>query len=59
LNNDPEVEGKNFETLVHLLDRVVKGRKSRQTVSHNGSWVDKMLKRMKEEESSLHGDEEG
>jgi hypothetical protein len=56
-NNDPEAAEKNFETSAHLLDRVVKERKSRRTVSQDGSWVDKMLKRMKEE--PLHGDVEG
>jgi hypothetical protein len=55
-NNDPEAAGKNFETSAHLLDKVVKESKSHRTVSQNGSWIDKMLKRMKEE--PLHGDVE-
>ncbi len=54
-NNDPQA-GKNFETSAHLLDRVVKERKSHRTVSQDGSWVDRLLKRMKEE--PLHGDVE-
>jgi hypothetical protein len=56
-NNDPESAGKKFEILAHLLDRVVKERKSHRTVSQDGSWVDRMLKGMKEE--PLHGDVEG
>jgi hypothetical protein len=56
-NNDPEAAGKNFETSAHLLDRVVKERKSHRTVSQDGSWLNKMLKRMKEE--PLYGDVEG
>jgi hypothetical protein len=56
-NNDPSAAGKNFETSAHLLDRVVKERKFHRTVSQDGSWVGKMLKRMKEE--PLHGDVEG
>jgi hypothetical protein len=56
-NNDPEAVDKNFETSAYLLDRVVKQRKSHRTVSQDGSWVEKMLKRMKEQ--PLHGDVEG
>jgi hypothetical protein len=54
---DPDAAGKNFETSAHLLDSVVKERKSHRTVSQDGSWVGKMLKRMKEE--PVHGDGEG
>jgi hypothetical protein len=45
------------ETSAHLLERVVKERKSHRTVSQDGSWVEKMLKRMKEQ--PLNGDVEG
>jgi hypothetical protein len=56
-NNDLEAAGKKFETSAHLLDRVVKERKSHRLVSQDGSWVDRMLKRMKEQ--LLHGNVEG
>jgi hypothetical protein len=36
-NDDPEAAGKNFETSAHLLDRVVKERKSHQTILQDGS----------------------
>ena len=50
ITNDPEAADKNFETSAHLLGRViVKERKSDRTVLQDGSWVSKMLKRMKEE----------
>ncbi len=35
-NDDTEAADKNFETSAHLLDRVVKERKSRLTVSQDG-----------------------
>jgi hypothetical protein len=38
-NHDPEAAGKNFETSAHLLDRVVKERKSHRMVLQDGSWV--------------------
>ena len=51
---DPRAAGKNFESSAHLLDSVVKERKSHRTVSQDGSWVGKMLQRMKEK--PVHGD---
>jgi hypothetical protein len=49
-NNHPQTASKNFETSAYLLDRVVKERKSHRTVSQDGaSWIDRMLKGMKEE----------
>jgi hypothetical protein len=62
-NNDLEVAGMNFETSAHLLDRVVKERKShRAAVLQDGLVagliVVRMLKRMKEQ-PPLHGDVEG
>jgi hypothetical protein len=48
-NNEPEAAGKNLETSAHLLDRVVKERKSHRSVLQDDNWVDRILKRMKED----------
>jgi hypothetical protein len=47
-DQDPAKKGKLPTSSAHLLDKVVAHRKSHRSVSHDGSWVTKLLNATKE-----------